>query len=338
MKKKILVLVSMLLLPFVVNAKNNIQLENKINLEGSYKQTTISLAEEINSNASIDSIAFMLSYKINLNGDIEHGIMAAENANIDGLIKKDLFIAANTIDITGTIGKDAYILGNNLKISGTIGGSLKTYGSKVLIENATIKGSTLINAQEIELGKNVKILGKFKYNDDAKIKGLNKSINTETYTNEVYKMTFQERIMNYLISLIALMIIALIIVYLFPKFYSKLDKEKLNFDSIFKNILYGIASLFIIPTLSMFIILTIFGLPLGLIILAVFFIAIYLSKLVTAYIIGKYIYKAIYKTNENIYVSLLIGIVITSILTLNTLLATISLLFGLGILVKNIRK
>ena len=84
--------------------------------------------------------------------------------------------------------------------------------------------------------------------------------------------------------------------------------------------------------------------PLVLITLMIYFTSIYLSTLLSGYVIGNILNKKVFK-NNNIYLALIIGIIIVRIVKyipfIGGLLLAILLSFGMGLIYKyivNIRK
>jgi hypothetical protein len=79
--------------------------------------------------------------------------------------------------------------------------------------------------------------------------------------------------------------------------------------------------------------------PIALITLALFVIAIYLSTLLSSYIIGNLINTKLFK-NDNVYLSLVIGIILIKLVKLIPILggwiAALALFYGMGLIYKYI--
>ena len=85
-----------------------------------------------------------------------------------------------------------------------------------------------------------------------------------------------------------------------------------------------------------------FCLPLSILLLILYILAIWLSNIFTSYLLGNLIWKNFIKKDENIYLIGLIGISVISILTIipyiGTLFSVISVMIGMGIILQQFKK
>lgn len=335
MKRVKILLLALLLLPSIVCAKSNFQSDDKLNLEGKYNATTFFSGEKINSEADLNGISFMAANEINLEGKIDYAIHMAEDLTLDGVVKNDAFImTSKQITLSGEVGRDAYLLSDNIYIDGKIGRNFFGFATTMKIENAEINGNLYLKATEIEFGENVIIKGKIKYNEDAVIKGLDDNVKTETYAIKADSISATDYIINILNSTLQYVVVGLLLMILMPNLFKKLDKEKNYSEYIGK----GFIGLFLIPIVSIFLIIVPYTRSLAFITLALYVIFIYVSFIFSAYVAG----SNIMKNHDNNYLNLLVGALVLNVLSNMPLVGSFvsmgALLIGFGFILNNIKR
>ena len=148
-----------------------------------------------------------------------------------------------------------------------------------------------------------------------------------------YSYTFKDKAIDFLLSAIAAFIAMVVLFYLIPKTKEKLDNFKLEFSNIAKTSGIGLIVLILVPIISIIAMISVFLIPLSLITIAIYIISIYLSFLLMYYIVGNIITSKLLNS-DNMYLSLLIGIVLVKLIYLipyiGGFVRFVSLLFGLG--------
>ena len=312
---------------------------NEITNHKSYNHSYFMAGNNINSDINVDGILFAAGNDVNLSSQTEYGFIAGNTIAISKENLKDLFVAGDIVNFKEGYhnGRDLYALGSTVNLAGNIDSNVFAAGSNITIANANINDNVYLDASNITIGDNVTINGSLKYNDDATINGLDKlgSTSIETYTNKDFTQnTILDQTKSTLISIFSLLIVAFVIIKFKQDKVKLMDEEKVNDDSIFKKALIGLGVLFCVPLISIILMVTIIGLPLGLIILAIYSIALYLSVLPVSYLIGKYFINKVLKSKCNIYLVFTYGIIIVKLISLipwlGSVLYFLIMLIGLG--------
>ena len=271
----------------------------------------------VNITNKIDGAALILGNTINLGSYVEYALISGQDITVNGKIKDALIIGNNVIlNESSNIERDIIIYGNNIEISGLINRNITIYGSNVKIDSVQIAGDVKINAENINITENSAIIGKLSYNDNANFsRAETASIGEiETFESSVTNNpTFLELVLEHIKKLISLLVIFLVMIILVPKLFNNIANSK---NDIVKNMGYGIVSLIVIPIASLILILTKFGLPLGLILLILFLISIYISTIFTGYLLGNIIWNKFIKIKKTIYLEGLLGITLLYIISL----------------------
>lgn len=291
----------------------------------------------------IDGAALILGNTINLNSYVEYALISGQDITINGKIK-DALIAGNNIILneSSNIERDIIIYGNNIEISGLINRDVTIYGSNVKIDSVQIAGDVKITANNINITENSVIMGKLSYNDDANFtRSETASIGKiETFTSDVNKEpSITNVILDHLTKLIALLVVFVVLLFVSPKLFNNIESNR---KELIKNMGYGIITLLLTPIIILILLFSVFGLPFSLILLAIYLICIYISTIITGYLLGSTIWKKYIKFNKTPYLQGILGItilfIISSLPYIGTAIYFISLIISMGIITSLIMK
>ena len=343
MKKKIFGILIMLTLFVIapVEAKeiNSFHMvsDDKVTFEDTVNGDSAIAGNLVDIIGNIDGIGFIAGQKVNVNGNLEYGFLAGQNVNINGQISKNIYAAGETITLSkdANIGKDLFLAGNSINLNGNIQRNINIYASTVTIKKGTtINGNITIEASNIKVEDGASIKGTLKYNEDAKNDISDNSSIGKTTTYEIAKNEgFNTS--EILSSILNMVVVFLSITIIIPKTLDKTNEiyEKKN-NNYIKNIGIGFLILICVPLISLILLASNIGVYLGLILVALYAIAIYLSFIISGYILGNLILVKLMKLNTNKYLSGIIGIILLKILmvipVLSTIICLIAITLGLA--------
>lgn len=348
MRKKISIgLILVMVLSFItipVFAKeDNFQAGDNLSIEKSIGKTTFAAGNNVDVSSDIDGATFVAGKEVTVSSTQDYLFAAGSNINLEGVSTKDAFLAGSNLNIQTSSIRDLYAAGQNIRIDSDISRNVYLAGETVII-NSRINGDVYVDAATIKVGKDAEITGTLKYDETAKLNILGKVTKKKSHKSadvkvEVTPMTkFVTKATNTLYSYVTLLIIGFIVLAT-SKTFKKIDKEEKKLSYVLKSSLIGFIALVMIPVTSILLMVTMIGLPLGIIALVLYFILIYLSALGTSYYFGK---CAFGKSIKNDYlvlpISLLIYYVVRLIPYIGGFITFITLIFGLGlflILIKN---
>ncbi len=353
MKKKILSLCSFLLVMFfaigTVSALEVAKAGETIVEEGTYDSLRFVAGNKVTNNATVDGISFIAGNDLYLEGNVTYGMYAGNMLTISGAVDKDLLAAGNKIVITDSaiIGRDVYLAANQIDIKANLPRDLRAGGNTIDLSGITINGDAYLATDTIIMNEDTVIAGTLTYYSDAKVTGLESAnianVVTKTIDRKVIEYGFKERLYEFVVSLIAAIITMICLLYFVPKTKDGLNKLDLSFGNIAKTTCIGFAILIIIPIVALIAMFTGFLTPLAVITFAIYFIAVYLSNLMVAYVVGNAISKHLLK-KEDMYMSIAIGILLVRLAGIipfvSGYISALVLFYGLGIiyeLLKSIR-
>ncbi len=297
---------------------------------------------QVLSNDEVAGFAAFAGNSVQFTGSSEYAAIAGNSIVISGEIDKDLFVAANAVEITeeANVGRDIFGFGNTVLIKANLHGSVFISGNRLVLENVTIDGDLNVGFDEIVIKGRSSVAGTFKYNDSAVISGLDELATgaTETYSGSKNRnITFAATITDKIIFLLARLLATIILVSICIKFSKRLLSE---FEAVnaWKDLALGLGLIIVIPLAAVFVMVTIIGLPLGIIGLAFYALFAYLSTSVTGGVIGEVLAKKVFKKEKlHILLKFTVGIVLIELLGMipyaGSLITAIAVCFGFGYLI-----
>ncbi|QEK13116.1 polymer-forming cytoskeletal protein [Crassaminicella thermophila] len=295
-------------------------------------------------------------------GDI---LLVAGNSKISGRVDGDLRIGTGNLNITGEIGKNvtsfsgnlileegAAIDGNlnaflgNIVINGIIGGDFRGSADDIKI-NGKIKGDVILETENLIFGPNAKIDGNLVYNAPKKIEIKNGIVSGNIiYKPYGKKIGIEEKnikkgfnLLNILrkgIPILSYLIIGTILVLVFSNFMKKtstmIDKKPWHSLGI------GIVGFIVIPIASILIMITVVGIPIGVISLILYGLLLYLAKIPAALLIG----QKLLRNESKLLIKMIIGLIILSFVSfipyLGKFISFMAIIFGIGSYLLNLKE
>lgn len=331
MKKKIfsiLILMSLLIIApvhakeineFHTEANENISFKDTVNGDSAIAGTLVDIIGNIN------GLGFIAGETVNINGNLDYGFIAGDEINVSGTIEKNIYAAGNNINITkdATIKQDLFLAGSTITINNKNSRDIKAIADKIIIKEGTIiTGNIDLNTTNLIIENNVTIKGELKYNEDAKT-SVNE--NAQIGQTETYKIKENTEIdtNEILATILNMVVVFLVITILIPKTFEKQERIYQNKNNYFKNIGIGFLLLLCTPVIALMLLISNIGVSLGLILTTIYIVAIYLSFIITGFIIGDLLLVKLLKLKTNNYLTGIIGIILLEILTVIPVLGTI---------------
>ena len=306
--------------------------------------TFLLAGNDVKSNTDIKGIHFLAGNLVEFTGIAEYGAFAGNSLKINGNIKKDLFVAGSAIELgeDTLIGRDLFAAATTVLIKANLAGNAFVGGNRVVLENVTIDGNLTVEASDIVIKGRSSIAGTFKYNDTARITGLEDLATGEivTYAAPTNEISFGESATMKIILLLGRLLVTIVLVAIASKFAKRLVDEFSVVNS-WKDLALGLGLLLGIPLASIFIMITVIGLPLGIIGIIIYGLFAYLSTSVTGGVIGNVIaVKVFKKENMHIFLKYVVGIMLVQLLGLipyvGPLFTGVATCFGFGYLIHKI--
>jgi len=270
-------------------------------------------------------------------------MLAGGQVNVEkaAVINGDLYAAGGYVRLDGDCKNDVYAAGGKVVLSGVVNGNLQvnaeefsmTSDSKVL-GNLNYKAKEeLTNLADGQVG------GEVNFSQYTDINANIPSIDTETGAKigaagmaGLFGASLAAQVTGFVVGLLMLILTAIVMICLLP---GMTHRSSYNFTAKMGwSLLYGLLILIVMPILSVILMVTIVGLPLGIIALVMYFILLYVAKIVAALSIGSAILgRKDQKLSAQIWAALL-GLLIVEVVCLipivGGLLGFVLMLGGMG--------
>lgn len=293
--------------------------------------------------AVVQGITFAAGENLLIEGESEYLFAAGRTLNVAQHTDDDLFAAGQSLNFDqGEVGRDAYLAGENINFNGKVGRNL-FIGAKNASISGVVKGDITLGVEKATITEGTVIEGTLKYNDDAQLNiadGVEIVGGENTYKApelEKREVTERQKVVNrtggYLFKIATVLIFALMLWWLFPQIFKSLEKQNLPLTvaSFWKKIGTGLLVLLLTPLLALFILVTIIGIPISLLMIVVYGFAMFTAQIFVGYLLG-----AVLRQNKNKkWLNLVVGIMLLVFLKMLPMvggfISTLSLLWGLGI-------
>ncbi len=306
-------------------------------------KTAFIAGNNVKTTSEIEGLGFIAGNNVSISSYQDYLFAAGNNINISGATSKDVFVAGNVINVDSSKIRDLYAAGSNITINSDLEGSVYAGGNKVVI-NSIIKGDVTIEAEDITISEETVINGTLKYPEDAHINIASGAIITEQKTyksldKETIKVTPVTIIKRILFNFISKLIVAFIFFTLCKNLFKNIKKEEKTAGHLCKTSAIGLGLLILVPIVAIILLVTLIGLPVGIISLLLYGILIYLSSIVASYYVGTWVWKK-KKTNEYLLLtcSLAAYYVLANLPVIRGLVVFLALILGLGIFFNQIVK
>jgi hypothetical protein len=327
---------------------------SNITINGTVNGDVIAFGQNITVSGTIDGSLTAAGQTIRINGKISRGVRAAgQTINVGGSIGRDLVVGGMDVNVTGSgkIGGDLVIGAQTSLIAGSITGNIKASTSNITI-SGSVGGSVEITGQEVTLASSANIKGNLTYTstNSANIQS-GATIGGKTSHQQPQQAEPSRNLVAFgifgamvgrILAFLMLLVVGIILIVIIPKKMSILSSSLRG--SPLSTLGWGALLLFVTPIAAIIVMLTIIGLPLGIIGLALWGIALYLSEIPVALLIGWLILR--YNRdigNRGIMIgAFALGLFILSLLTAIPIIGWIiwlfAAMFGLGTLISSARR
>ncbi len=334
-----LILLIIITIPTKVNAdeinKFNTSLGNNLVIDYNINGSSLVGGNDVIISSNIDGASLIGANNLTYNAKSEYALILANNISFTGSAK-DAFMFANTVNINANskITRDLIIYANTVNIEGDFARNVTINANTIKINNAQFGGKVKLTAKNIEIEDNVMISSELSYNEEANT-NISQIANlgiVNTFKSELgIEPSIIEKIYSNAQILISLLIIFTALFYIIPQLFNKINKDK---KEIVKHMGFGLVSLIVLPIIAIILCLTIFGMPLGLLILAIYTILLLISIIPTGYIIGNIIWNKFIKTKKRKYIIGVMGTTIVYILCqlpyIGGIFVFLTILLGMG--------
>jgi cytoskeletal protein CcmA (bactofilin family) len=327
---------------------------NSINVAGIVNGDIWALSRSLSIDGTVNGSVVAAAQTVSITGNIDSSIrIAGEGITISGTIDGDMIVAGNDITVLNTahIQGDLLFAAGVINIDGIVDGNIKGSANEALISNA-VGGDVNLAVNSLSILSTADINGNLTYKSEnnafiqpgAKISGITSHIlpEAEEKQSESFPFSLLSSVQAKFIGFLMALITGLILIMVIPRTVSHVA-ESLR-EKPGASIGWGALLLFITPIAAIIICITIIGLPVGLITLALWVILIYLAQIPVSLLLGKLILQRfiVIKESKGVMIGCLaLGLLILKLIAIipyiGFLVGLVVTLFGMGTVIVSIR-
>lgn len=264
-----------------------------IRIDGNVEGTTFAAGQDVMVNGNINGDLFVAAQSVNINGNVQGNVYSAgQNLTLTGQVMGDAFIAGQDIkvDSMAVIGRDLFASGYRIVQEGTVQRDFSGGGSDISI-NGSVGRDTELDALNVEIQDKALLSGDLMYRSEIQANvAPGSTITGKTDWTKVDRTpsNLPNKPLNTLtskfISIISALLVWFVIRVLKPDFWKK--TSELVSKQPLKTLGTGAIALIVTPVLIILVMITIIGIPLGVLAGLAYSVSLYLSKIIAAALVG----------------------------------------------------
>lgn len=322
---------------------------SNLTIEGKVAGDVICAGQSINLSGEVAGDVICAGQSFDIRGQIGGNLrLIGESINFSGQVARNAMILGATIvtAASSTIGWDLLALGDSFQLRGDIGRDLSGLAGKAVLAGKIGKNVNLnlgpknANQPILTIAGTAKISGDVNYtaDKDAVIE-TGAAINGKTTRNLPPVVVKKPNFFNFswwwgnLIAVFSALIIGLVLISFWRESIIKVTDLMLNKAGA--SLAWGLLVLLLTPIIAIILLVTIIGIPLSLILTAVWLISLYLSKILVGILVGRGLLNNFWlKQKDSLILAMVIGIVIAYLIFalpfIGKIMALLAVLWGLG--------
>ena len=289
---------------------------------------------QVTTDAKVDGDAFLFANIVKVKNEVtNNAFVGAQSVDVTGNIGRDLFVGASdfTLDKDATVGGNLYVGAAFATINGTVKGDVYV-GAGTLTINGTVEGKIKAQVDALELGAKSVVGGDIEYTSKNDLK-----ISDGAIYGEVVKKTPVSTKVDFrtgpfwsvkILSLLGNLLVGIILLTLFPKKTTEIvETIKSNFWS---SLGWGLFFLIVVPILALIFMIIMIGLPLSIILLGFYLLALYFANIYVGLCFGNYLTKGNWSPIWSMTLGVVLLFIIYQLPWIGGIAGLIILLAGLG--------
>lgn len=313
-----------------------------VRVDGDINGTTFVTAGYIEINGTIDGDLFVMGQSTVINGQVNGSVfIAGQDVTLNGVVENSIYLAGATVRVNSQTEGSSFLAGQNIFIDkeAVIKKDVFVGGASVY-QNGVINGDLTSSSDSLTIGGEID--GNLTYSSQKKADLTeNSQVRGETTWRKIEKQPTEDTSMalftmavlyKVLFSIGTALVIWLFVHLLRPTFWVKLATKLLQ--SPLKTLGFGAIAIFVIPLLAILLMLTVIGIPLSFIVLMLYGITVYVSKIIVSVSIGVWIQERLQWPSTRLFWLFLLALTIVSALgvipIVGMITGVVTLLFGMG--------
>ncbi|HEV2109054.1 MAG TPA: hypothetical protein VGR16_12390 [Thermomicrobiales bacterium] len=267
-------------------------------IAGTINGDALVVSRNLDFSGTVERSLAVAANEVVISGNVGHAVRAAANElriTEQATIGGDLVAFASTIVIEpGVVITGDLIAAGNVEMLGEVGGDLRVTGDAVVIDGP-VGGDVRLTSDAIELGPGARVDGDLQYTSDteadvdaqAQIAGAVEREEPGSRSLDDAAGGIGGGAIGELFRLLAALVAGLVVILVMPRATVAVAESVRRRTG--PSLLLGLILLIAIPVMTIVLMVTVIGIPIGLITLATYLILLYLSQVFVGTAIGRWI-------------------------------------------------
>lgn len=340
---------NILVSPTEVINDNFVRVGQTIEVNGDIRGDLVVAGQSIVVNGPVAGDILAAAQTIHLRGPVGGNIrVAGGSVVLDAPVAKNATIAANTIELTerAQVGWSLQAFGSTLDLGGVVTGNVNYYGASATVRGAINGNARFVLGEEgvLRLAGTALVGKDLNYHTNqelikdpgATVSGAVRMITPVPGENEF--RSFMASLVSFwrLVSLFGVLVVGLVLLFVAPKTALRIA-EKMK-QRMWQSVGWGALLFLLIPIVAVILLVTIIGIPLSLIGVVLYGVALYVAKIFFSLFLGVRFFELLRKGKPTPPLwSFIVGAIVFSLLTMIPLIGWVfefaGILWALGAMV-----
>lgn len=306
-----------------------------VSVDGTVNGDVYCAGQSVTINGTVNGDVICAGQTVAISGDVRGSVRAAaQTLTVSGKVSKSVTLMGQqiTIEKTAAIADDATLTGADVMLQGSLGRDVVAAGATLTLNGATINRNVTTAANTITINSSSRVGGNFEYTSQNQFTPPSGTVVGQLtfHRAEKKQQTIGSGIMGALLG--ALMLIAswLILALVAPRAFHGLTADAMRRPG--RVALLGVAGGIVVPVLALFAMITVLGVPLGILIIVGWVLALLLGGPIAAYLIGRLVLPNVRNALLFMLVGSVIVVIIYNIPLLNVLFVLATWALSIGVL------
>ncbi len=311
---------------------NVIAAARRITVNGTITGDLIAAAREVDLPGTVEGNAFTFSQEVELNGDVGESLHSfAEQVRLrpDASVEGDVIAFGSEVSADGSVGRDLLAFAAMTDVRGKVGRNLEAWTARLSLQApAEVDGNLTAHvddADDVQVEPGATIGGRRDIQVRARRVDTSRFASPGFYGWQIFRLG-------------AGFATGLVLFLLVPALFANRPASGL---ALLRNVGIGFLTLVATPVAAVLVMVTVIGLPIGLLGLLCWLAGLYFAVLVVAAFAGQALLKKPFDRLGSFAAALLVGlllwVVLTSVPFLGALVRFFAVLLGLGVIANHVR-
>lgn len=333
----------------------------------SFQGDYVKLGETIDLAGEIDGDVIVAGARVTIGGTVTGDVIAAAAAElvITGDVEGDVRVAGRAVTISGAVGKNlnvwgvrvavaptasvgrnAYVSGETIDLAGIISGSVASRGVTQRLAGTVTKTAAfeLGDQGRLTLTPEAKVGGDFTYlaGSPEQVRGnLTGQVGGEVMHQPLPSPAerLRQHLFGRLVSLFGLLVVGLVLVSLVPRYCLRVA-DQMGGRQGWLTLAWGFVGVLVMPLFAFALLFTMIGIPLALMLLAVYLVVLYLAQVVAGVTVGILLFQRFFggRLAKTLLPPMVVGmtvlVLVSSLGPVGWLVRLAAVLWGTGAILK----